>query len=176
MLWEEKIMDQGVIYWKFWFRISLLHRIVLRESTEDPLTVQWLEFGTLTERYVWASPAAGHSKASKQVRLVERKVCFISDVGNWRGRMADVRPKADSPLTNRGESFYRQARGGYMQNQRSSLSVIFKLVISGLTSIIVVVLGTVNLQFQGALTPISLWPILRIVAAQVLGAGWSPWI
>ena len=63
-----------------------------------------------------------------------------------------------------------------MQNQRSSLSVIFKLVISGLTSIILVVLGTVNLQFRGALTPISLWPILRIVAAQVLGAGWSPCI
>ena len=91
-----------MIYLKFWFRVSLLHRIVLGESTEDP--VQWLEFGTLTvtERYVWASPAAGHSKASKQVRLVERKVRFISDAGNWRGRMADICPKADSPLTNRG--------------------------------------------------------------------------
>ena len=36
-----------------------------------------------------------------------------------------------------------------MQKQQSALTVIFKLVISGLTSIILIVLGTVNLQFQG---------------------------
>ena len=29
--------------------------------------------------------AAHRSKANKQARLVERKVCFISDAGNWRG-------------------------------------------------------------------------------------------
>ena len=57
-----------------------------------------------------------------------------------------------------------------MQKQQLSLTVIFKLVISGLTSIILVVLGTVTLQFQGVLVPISLWSILRMVAAQVLGA------
>ena len=97
-------MDQGVIYLKLWFGISLLLRIVLRETTGDPLAVQWLELGTLTvtKRYVWASPAVCHSKASKQVRLVERKACFISDAGNWQGRMVDICPKADSPLTNRG--------------------------------------------------------------------------
>ena len=38
-----------------------------------------------------------------------------------------------------------------------------QLVISGLTSIILVALGTVNLQFRGALVPISLQPVLRIV-------------
>ena len=45
-------------------------------------------------------------------------------------------------------------------------------VISGLTSIILVVLGTVNHHFQGALVPISLPSILGIVAAQVLGTVW----
>ena len=40
------------------------------------------------------------------------------------------------------------------------------MVISGLTSIILVVLATVHLQFQGAVVPISLQSILRIVAAQ----------
>ena len=38
-----------------------------------------------------------------------------------------------------------------------------QLAISGLTSITLVALGTVNLQFRGALVPMSLWPVLRIV-------------
>ena len=65
--------------------------------------------------------------------------------------------------------------GGVLQagTAQSSLTVIFKLVVSGLTSIILIVLGTVNLQFRGALVPISLWSILRIVAAHVLGTVWS---
>ena len=41
------------------------------------------------------------------------------------------------------------------------------MIISGLTNITLVVLGSVNLQFRGALVPISLWPILRTVAAEV---------
>ena len=55
-----------------------------------------------------------------------------------------------------------------MQKQYTHLPII----ISRLTSIILVVLGTVNRQFQGALVPISLLSILRIVAAQVLGTVW----
>ena len=56
---------------------------------------------------------------------------------------------------------------------QSSLTVIFKLVISGLTSIILVVLGIVNPQFQGALVPISWRSALRIVVAHILGTVWS---
>ena len=52
-----------------------------------------------------------------------------------------------------------------MQKQHSHLLVIFKLVLTGLPSIILVVLGTINLQFWGALLPISLKLVLRIVAA-----------
>ena len=55
------------------------------------------------------------------------------------------------------------------RNRQSPPAVIFQLVISGLASIILVVLGTVNLQFWGALVPVSLQSILRTVAAQVLG-------
>ena len=51
---------------------------------------------------------------------------------------------------------------------QSSLTVIFRSVISGLTSIISNVLGTVHLQLQGPVVPISLRSILRTVAAQVL--------
>ena len=47
-----------------------------------------------------------------------------------------------------------------MQKPHVALIVVFKLVISGLTSVILIVLGTVNLQFQGPFVPISLWPVL----------------
>ena len=114
--------------------------------------------------------AAHHSKANKEARLVERKVCFISDAGNWGWRVADTCPKSNfAPAPDSG-SLYRPStgeRGLRAETAQSSLTVIFKLVISGLTSITLVVLGSVNLQFRGALVPISLWPILRTVAAEV---------
>ena len=55
-----------------------------------------------------------------------------------------------------------------MQKQESALTVILKLVLSGLTSIILVVLGTVNLQFQGLFVSVSLRPVLKIVADYVM--------
>ena len=74
-----------------------------------------------------------------------------------------------------GESFNRQSVGGglHAEMARSALTVIFKLVISGLTSIILVALGTVNLHFQGPFVPSSLRPVLGTVAAHVLGVVWS---
>ena len=54
----------------------------------------------------------------------------------------------------------------------SSLTVIFELVVVGLTSVILIVLGTVNLQVRGLFVPISLRS-LGIVAAYVLGTVWS---
>ena len=74
-----------------------------------------------------------------------------------------------------GESFYRQSKGRWLHAEivQSSLTVLFTLIIGGLTSIILIVLGTVNLQFQGPLVPISLSPVLRTVAAYVVGTVWS---
>ena len=40
-----------------------------------------------------------------------------------------------------------------MQKQQSALTVIIKLVISGLTRVILIILGTVILQFQGPFVP-----------------------
>ena len=60
-----------------------------------------------------------------------------------------------------------------MQKQQSSLTIIFKLVISGLTGIILVVLDIVHSQFRGPFVPIYLQSVLRIVAALVLGIVWS---
>ena len=56
-----------------------------------------------------------------------------------------------------------------MQKEYSQLrqSVIFKVIIGGLTTVVFIFLGTVNLQSQGLFIPISLRPVLRIVAAYV---------
>ena len=59
------------------------------------------------------------------------------------------------------------------RNSKSVLTVIFRLVIGGLTSAILIVLGVVNLQFQGPYVAISLRPILETVAAYVVNTVWS---
>ena len=67
-----------------------------------------------------------------------------------------------------------EAEGCHVESASSSLTIMFKLVISGQTNIILVVLGAVNLQFWGPFSPVSLQSILaRIVAAQVVGTAWS---
>ena len=72
--------------------------------------------------------------------------------------MADISPKADSPHKQWGKNFYKQSGGGAEATCRNNtaLTIIFKLVISDLTSIILIILGTVNLQFQGPFVQISL--------------------
>ena len=92
--------------------------------------------------------------------------------------MVDICSKADSPNPQQaeGESFYRQSvcvGGLHAEMAQSTLTLIFTLVISGLASIILIVLGTVNFQFQGPFVPISLWSVLRIVAVHFPGTVWS---
>ena len=78
-----------------------------------------------------------HSKASIQARLVKRKVCSISDASSCE--TGQTCPKANSLLPS---SLNRQSwgRGATWR----SCTVIFKLV-SGLTSVTLVVLSTVNI-------------------------------
>ena len=118
--------------------------------------------------------AAHRSKASKQARLVERKVCYISSASNWWGRVVNICPKADSPHDKQGvRASIDRVEGVTCRNSIVISNRHLQLVISGLTSIILVFLGTVNLQFRGALVPVSLQSVLGIVAAQVLGTVWS---
>lgn len=49
----------------------------------------------------------------------------------------------------------------HAKTTQSALTVIFKLVISGLTSVMLVVLGTVNLLLQDQFVSISLRPVLK---------------
>ena len=63
-------------------------------------------------------------KPIKQASLVDRKVCFISDAGNWVGRV-DICPKANSPATPlpqqaESEHFYRQREGATCRNSAVS--------------------------------------------------------
>ena len=89
---------------------------------------------------------------------MESKVCFISDAGNWGGRVVDICPKAKQGV----KAFIDRIGGGgqlHAGKAESSLTVIFKFVISSLSSILIV-LGAINLQLQGPFVPISLHPVL----------------
>ena len=108
-----------------------------------------------------AGPAAGHSKVNKQARLVERKVRFISDAGNWGS--AREQTSVQRQLATRGaRDFIDWRRGLHVDPAQSALLVIFKFILDGLTSVISIVLGTVSLQFQGPFVPISLRSILEL--------------
>ena len=113
------------------------------------------------------------SKVNKQARLVERKVCFHSDACNWLGEGWQKPIQRSTPplLTTSGaRAFIDRQRGLHAETAQSALTVILKVVTGGLTSVILIVSGTVNLQSQGSFVPISLRPVLGIVVAHVLGA------
>ena len=90
----------------------------------------------------------------------------------WGGQTPVQRPTP--PTDNQwATAFIDRGRGQHAEIAESALTVILKLVISGLTSVILILLGTVNLQFQGLFVPISLMPVLGIVAAYVMATAWS---
>ena len=81
-----------------------------------------------------------------------------------------------SPTTdNQWATTFIDGGGGwalYTETVQSALTGILKLVMGGLTSIILIVLGTVNLQFHGWFVSISLSSILRSVAADITATVW----
>ena len=89
----------------------------------------------------------------------------------------DLCPRADSThfllATSGARAFIDRKMGIDVGTAQSTLTVIFKLIISGLTSVILIVLGTVNLQFQGRFASIALRPFLGTVAAYVTATVWS---
>ena len=93
-------------------------------------------------------------------------------LGKGKGRLLS---KGRLPSTDNqwARAFIDGERGLHAETAQSALMVILKLVIGGLTSIISIVLSIVNLQFQGQFVPISMRPILRIVAASVMATVWT---
>ena len=89
---------------------------------------------------------------------------------------ADVCPKADSPPMDSQwvRAFTDRGRGLHAETVQSALTIILKLAIGGLISVTLIVLGTVNLQFQGCIVSISLRLILRTVAAYETPVLWPP--
>ena len=87
----------------------------------------------------------------------------------------DACRKADPPPTDSQEAraFVDCGRGLHAETAQSALTVNLKSVISGLTSVILGVLGTVNHQFQALFVSISLRPVLGMVAAYVMATAWS---
>ena len=71
--------------------------------------------------------------------------------------MVNICPKADSPHDKQGvRASIDRVEGVTCRNSTVISNRRLQLVISGLTSIILVVLATAYLQFQGAVVPISL--------------------
>ena len=82
---------------------------------------------------------------------MERKVCFILDTGNrgWGegGRLSKGQlplSPAPPPDNQPTRAFIDGGRGLYVETAPSALTVILKLVIGGLTSVILIVLSTVS--------------------------------
>ena len=72
------------------------------------------------------------------------------------GRGTSVQRPTPPMIISRQEFFIDRQRGLHAESIQSALTVIFKLVMGGLTRVILVVLGAVNLQFRVSLFPF-LW-------------------
>ena len=88
-------------------------------------------------------------------------------VGEWRGGLTSVQSPIPSP-GNQWTTACIAERGGYTQKQQSAPTAIF-ILLTSLVSVILVVSSIVSLLFQRPFVPISLRPILRIVAAFLVG-------
>ena len=90
------------------------------------------------------------------------------------GRATPVqRETLTSPESQGTIAFIDRGRELQAETAQSVLTVILKLVISGLIiSVILTVLATVGLQFQGQFVSISLRPVIGIVADCVMATIW----
>ena len=108
-----------------------------------------------------------------------RKDNFI-EKGDNPGKKVDSCPKETTLHCQQGTRDFKEVfqecvgaeRRLHAETAQSALTVILKLVISGLISVILIVLSMVDLQFQGWFVPISLRPTFTILAAYVMATVW----
>ena len=75
-------------YWMFFVLFFFIRIFIYMYTLSDQRSWAISDFALIVnERY---SLAAYRSKASKQARLVKRKVCFVSDASNCRGVQTSV--------------------------------------------------------------------------------------
>lgn len=72
-------------------------------------------------------------------------------------------------------AFIHEVRRLHAETHSHLWQLSWNWLCGGLTSVILLVLSTVPLQFQGWFVPTSLRPVLRIVAAYVMAIVWSSW-
>ena len=125
---------------------------------------------------------------NRQVGGKEILLYFICwQLGRKAGK-ANICPKANSSSGNqwgKGFSFFffkERRKGLPAKTEQSALTVIFKLAIGGLTSVILVVLGTVNIfSFRVHLFPFlwsqfsELWQLMLWVQSGNLVVNFSTW-
>ena len=70
-------------------------------------------------------------------------------------------------------AFIDGRKGLHEETAQIALAIVLKLVIGGLTSIILIILNTINIQLQNQFVFIFLKLILGIVAACVTATVWS---
>ena len=121
---------------------------------------------------------------NRQVGGKEKLLYFICwQLGRKAGK-ANICPKANSHSGNPwGSLFFKDWRKGlHAKTEQSALTVIFKLAIRGLTSVILVVLGTVNIfSSRVHLFPFlwsqfsELWQLMSWVQSGHLVVNFSTW-
>ena len=92
--------------------------------------------------------------------------CLLASRG-WTPVRKHPSPHSPSPDIQWTRTFIDGGRGLCAETAESALTIIMKSF-CGLISVVLIVLRTFNLQFQNQFVPISLRPILRIVAAYVM--------
>ena len=110
--------------------------------------------------------AAQHSKAFPG--WWEGKFILVAGNQGDRGGCTSVQRPILYPDNKGAKAFIGSGRGLHAETVQSALTVIFKSVIGDLTNVILIVLSTISLQFQGWFVPISLRPVLRTVAIYVM--------
>ena len=95
----------------------------------------WGEASGLGRCYQKWGPAARGAKANKVARLVEGKVCFIVEAGNWGwgveewgGRQTRIQRPAPHTDNQRARAFIDGGRVLHAETAQSALTVILKLV------------------------------------------------
>lgn len=139
-----------------------LKRILLFLLNVEISTVTTVEWG----------PAASHSKVNKGAKLVEGKFALFQRIVMGDGWWPDSSPKAYFSPQLVGKNFCRQREGATCTNSKSALIVILILVIQWFDQCHLDYFKY-SLQFQSWLVPISLRPILGIVAAYEIAIVWS---
>ena len=145
----------------------LIRRDFPTRFTDYILKILFFLYELSSSNWKWG-PATHLSKAGKEARLVERKVWWVGVGGERLSK--GLLPPADNQwagaVTHRGRGLHAEHSQLWQPSWNWSCS--------GLTSIILMVLGTVSLQFQGWFVPFpwgqvsKLWQLMSWLASQVV--------